>query len=170
MNKIKLPSMVEYLDLIELKLKNAKIDTEYQLLSDVLRVKGFLKKQPNVSMFVPAFFENGEWIVLEEPKEYDCFIKGIGGHIDLTFQEYKQYQTALDNVIFEGFEVEKDTYKSTKRTFWKIGTLRIAHELVFHTGKVEFTFDIADKAKTIEDLTKHNLTLTPKFAKELGLI
>ncbi len=36
--------MVEYLDLIELKLKNAKIDTEYQLLSNVLRVKDFVKQ------------------------------------------------------------------------------------------------------------------------------
>jgi hypothetical protein len=147
MNKIKLPSMVEYLDLIELKLKNAKIDTEYQLLSDVLRVKDFVKQQPNISMFVPAVFEDGEWRILEQCDEVcacEC-------------DKIKEYRTALDNVIFEGFEVCEDVIEFPNSI----------EELFYFT---ENKWWLNEKFKTLEDLTKYNLTITPKFAKEFGLI
>ena len=151
MNKIKLPSMAEYVKLTERKRLKLFI-TETKLLGydKNLKFANLLSQQPNVGMFVPAVFEDGEWKVLTEPIEYDCFIKGIGGHIDVTFQEYKQYQTALDNVIFDGFEY----YAQVK--YWQNGHIRFDEEFL--------------ENKTIEDLIPYSLTLTPKFAKELGLI
>ena len=144
--------MVEYLDLIELKLKNAKIDTEYQLLSDVLRVKDFVKQQPNISMFVPAVFEDGEWRILEQCDEVcacEC-------------DKIKEYRTALDNVIFEGFEVEQ---------ILNSGKIFLINEdticLTFLNNSV---FIEKNLITSLEQLTHYNLTITPKFAKELGLI
>jgi hypothetical protein len=61
----------------------------------------FLKQPLKLGFFIPCD-END--VPLVEPKDYVCFINGIGGHIDVTFQEYKLYQQAKERVLFEGFE------------------------------------------------------------------
>jgi len=146
MDKIKLPSMVEYTK----KAYSAfKLDNDSALYK-IVDFANFLSQQPNISMFVPSVLENGEWRILTEPKDYHCFIKGIGGHIDVTFQEYKQYQTALDNVIFEECGLMDDL------------------ALQFPDGTLFCNIEELHKY-TIQDLLDYNLTLTPKIAKELGL-
>jgi hypothetical protein len=72
-------------------------------------------------------------------------------------EDLQQYQTSLDNVIFEGFEVCEDVIEFPNSI----------EELFYFT---ENKWWLNEKFKTLEDLTKYNLTITPKFAKELGLI
>jgi hypothetical protein len=154
MDKIKLPSMVEY---VKLQKENLK---DYSLLSLSRKFElcdnfsNFLSQQPNIGMFVPAVEENGEWRVLSEPKTPHTF---GSENADLYLKKWKsekeQYQTALDNVIFEGCEYSDKELFLDGNLFW-----------VF-LNKLNF-----EKGLTIEQLTPHNLTLTPKFAKELGLI
>ena len=155
MNKIKLPSMVEYVKLTEHKrLKTFITETKVLGYDKNLKFANFLSQQPNIGMFVPAVEENGEWRVLSEPKTPHTF---GSENADLYLKKWKsekeQYQTALDNVIFEGCEYSDKELFLDGNLFW-----------VF-LNKLNF-----EKGLTIEQLTPHNLTLTPKFAKELGLI
>ncbi len=146
MNKIKLPSMVEYV--FEIGVPGT---TDKQFTDSVMIFANFLSQQPNIGMFVPAVFEDGEWRVLSEPKTPHTF---ASENADLYLKKWKsekeQYQTALDNVIFEGFEY----YAQVE--YWQNGHIRFDEEFL--------------ENKTIEDLIPYSLTLTPKFAKELGLI
>jgi hypothetical protein len=157
MNKIKLPSMVEY---VKLQKENLK---DYSLLSLSRKFElcdnfaNFLSQQPNIGMFVPAVFEDGDWRILEAPNR--------STH---TNEECDQYQTALDNVIFEGFE-----YDGSEEGFIYVKngeTLLVFDaenkELVLDNSENNYTTEI----NTIEDLIPYSLTLTPKFAKEFGLI
>ena len=138
--------------------------TDKQFTDSVMLFANFLSQQPNIGMFVPAVLEDGEWKILSEPKDFR-YLK----EVDIYFN---QYQTALDNVIFEGFELnQKDTSK-------------LENIICITLGKIQLTFFLKNKAlfldnlennytteiKTIEDLISYSLTLTPKFAKELGLI
>ena len=153
--------MVEY---VKLQKENLK---DYSLLSLSRKFElcdnfaNFLSQQPNIGMFVPAVEENGEWRILEAPNR--------STH---TNEECDQYATALDNVIFDGFELnQKDTSK-------------LENIICITLGKIQLTFFLKNKAlfldnlennytteiKTIEDLIPYSLTLTPKFAKEFGLI
>ena len=166
MNKIKLPSMVEYVKLksyfgMEIQSLRHQIQNRANRFADCKNFANFLSQQPNIGMFVPAVEENGEWRILEAPNR--------STH---TNEECDQYATALDNVIFEGFELnQKDTSK-------------LENIICITLGKIQLTFFLKNKAlfldnlennytteiKTIEDLIPYSLTLTPKFAKELGLI
>jgi hypothetical protein len=168
MNKIKLPSMVECLEIQqENSLQSATDFKKY-----ALKFANFLSQQPNIGMFVPAVFENGKWRILNKPiTPWQDSIIEEGLH-QMYKKDLKQYQTALDNVIFEGFELnQKDTSK-------------LENIICITLGKIQLTFFLKNKAlfldnlennyttkiNTIEQLIPYNLTLTPKFAKKLGLI
>jgi len=149
MNKIKLPSMVEYV--LQLKLDYGTVFSEM-----VFKFAIFLSQQPNISMFVPAVEENGKWRILSEPNFEDS------KDSNLHSLKSREYQTALDNVIFEGFEVIKPSDK--------------CYILINEESDCQFIlnldYTIKDRvyqAKTLEQLIPYNLTLTPKYAKELGL-
>jgi hypothetical protein len=147
MNKIKLPSMVEFVSILGESSTFDKDITDWinEELGKLEKIRSFTKRisqQPNIGMFVPSVFEDGEWRILEAPNR--------STH---TNEECDQYQTALDNVIFEGCEYSDKELFLDGNLFW-----------VF-LNKLNF-----EKGLTIEQLTPHNLTLTPKFAKELGLI
>jgi hypothetical protein len=146
MNKIKLPSMVEYV--FEIGVPGT---TDKQFTDSVMLFANFLSKQPNIGMFVPAVFEDGEWRILEAPNR--------STH---TNEECDQYATALDNVIFEGFEVEQILNSGKIFLINKDTT-----SLTFFNNSV---FIEKNLITTIEDLIPYSLTLTLKFAKELGLI
>jgi hypothetical protein len=148
MNKIKLPSMVEYVK------EQDKIDfiAYDNLWEKVINFANFLSQQPNIGMFVPAVFEDGEWRILEQCDEVcacEC-------------DKIKEYRTALDNVIFEGFEVEQILNSGKIFLINKDTT-----SLTFFNNSV---FIEKNLITTTEDLIPYSLTLTPKFAKELGLI
>ena len=170
MNKIKLTSSIEYGNILKTKLGIWGLTYfDYFKKRDIF--DNFLSQQPNIGMFVPAVFEDGEWRVLSKPifdfnNEYD-------GEKRREFAiALKEFETALDNVIFEGFELnQKDTSK-------------LENIICITLGKIQLTFFLKNKAlfldnlennyttkiNTIEQLTPYNLTLTSKFAKELGLI
>ncbi len=114
----------------------------------------FLSQQPNIGMFVPAVFEDGDWKILEAPNR--------STH---TNEECDQYQTVLNNVIFEGFE-----YDGSEEGFIYVKNDETL--LIFDTeNKTLMLFNnmLTDNINKIEQLTHYKLTLTPKIAKELGL-
>jgi hypothetical protein len=148
MNKIKLPSMVEY---VVRQRDNDRIDLAQRFINS-FEFANFLSQQPNIGMFVPAVFEDGEWRVLSKPKGTNVSTSSFF-EMQTDYLLENQYQTALDNVIFEGCEYNDKELFLDGNLFWVF-----LNELKFEEGL------------TIEQLTSHNLTLTPKFAKELGLI
>jgi hypothetical protein len=161
MNKIKLPSMVEYISEI-----GVPGTTDKQFTDSVMLFFNFLSQQPNVGMVVAAVFENGEWRILEKPifdfnNEYD-------GEKRREFAiALKEFETALDNVIFEGFEYDGSEegfiYVKNGETLLIFDTEN--KTLFLYNSENNYTTEI----KTIEDLTPYNLTMTSKFSKELGL-
>ena len=150
MNKIKLPSMVEYVK--NFKNSSKSMGESYWFCD---KFANFLSQQPNIGMFVPAVFEDGEWRVLSKPKEYLEWCKwgDFTKYGKSITPKCKEYHEALDNVIFEGWEYNDKELFLDGNLFW-----------VF-LNKLKF-----EEGLTIEQLTPHNLTLAPKFAKELGLI
>jgi hypothetical protein len=160
MNKIKLPSMVEYV-----KKQNPNLPFVTRFVN-CENYADFLSQQPNIGMFVTAVFEDGDWRMLNKPiRPWQDSIIEEGLH-QMYKKDLEQYQTALDKVIFEGFE-----YDGSEEGF-----------IYVKNGETLLIFDTEDKTlmllnnmltdniNTIEQLTHYNLTLTPKFAKELGLI
>jgi hypothetical protein len=171
MNKIKLPSMVEYVKLQ--KEKYIKTNRTNEFACRVLDYSNILPQQPNIRMFVPAVFEDGEWRVLTEPnasqEKYNNYniVQTIFDD-KLYYEDLKNYQTALDNVIFEGFEYDGSEegfiYVKNGETLLILDTEN--KTLFLYNSKNNYMTEI----KTIEDLIPYSLTLNPKFAKELGLI
>jgi hypothetical protein len=160
MNKIKLPSMVEYVK--NFKNSSKSMGESYWFCE---KFSNFLSQQPNIGMVVAAVEEDGEWRVLSKPifdfnNEYD-------GEKRREFAiALKEFETALDNVIFEGFE-----YDGSEEGFIYVKNGETL--LIFDTeNKTLMLLNnmLTDNINTIEQLTHYNLTLTPKFAKELGLI
>ena len=110
-------------------------------------------KQPlNISMFVPAKFVDGEWVVLEIPidiyyrPDYGCqkFPQECYEH------DLKEYETAKSNVYFEGFVLIRE-----HENYW-----------IFMKDLYDYKFS---KNKTIEDLVKYEPTLTTTAKKQIGL-
>jgi len=102
----------------------------------------FLKQPLAVYQFVPCKLVDGEWVVLEEP----C--AGMYGYDHV----YKEYQEALDEVLFEGFEVCNRQSEFICIVF-KDGYLLLKNLL----------------KETIEYLVPYNLQLTKTALKEIGL-
>lgn len=98
-------------------------------------------KQPlAVYQFVPCKLVDGKWVVLEEP----C--AGMYGYDHV----YKEYQKALDKVLFEGC-VLMDGWCLKLPCGYLLGS---EESLNF---------------RTIEDLVTYNLPLTKTALKEIGL-
>lgn len=123
-----------------------------------------LKQTLNLGMFIPCDLEGN---ILEEPEEYnlnDSFYKMQKG-----FNDEVKHIEAKYRVLFNGLKIEKDMHHATKRTFYFIGTTRIALFLEFHSGEKELSFSLNHDNKTIEDLIKYDLHLTENAIKQLGL-
>jgi hypothetical protein len=171
MNKIKLPSMVEYV------ITQWSINLTAKQRENIKKFADFLSQEPNIGMFVPAVFEDGELRILTQPTystnhSDDCYCDNCEKETKRCSELQKQYETVLNNVIFEGFELnQKDTSK-------------LENIICITLGKIQLTFFLKNKAlfldnlennyttkiNTIEQLIPYNLTLTSKFAKEFGLI
>ena len=110
------------------------------ILFEIYNYRTFLNLKLNISMFVPAIFEGGKWVVLEyaHPKPTED-VEG--------YDKYVQYQTALDNVIFEGFEVD--------------GKFISHSQFSYLIDRLHYS--------TIQDLIKYKPTLTPRGMKESGI-
>lgn len=164
MNKIKLPSMVEFVRLL-LNEENSRTKPMREVFNYLEKFANFLSQQPNISMFVPAVLENGEWRILEEPEMvYTQY--GFDNCPEPAYddEECKQYQTALDNVMFEGFEVKERSCNDSKFKYIENGLIAM-----FYYNEKTQSFEPNTEYKTLEDLTKYNLTLTATAQKEIGL-
>ena len=123
----------------------------------------FLKQPLELWMFIPCdcggnIFEEPKW----ENEETDY-------EIQILVQEYQQ---AKERCLFEGFEVVKDKYKSTKREIIYLPNTekQVWRRLTYHTGEVEtFFFDYYEQFRIVEHLIKYNLQLTPTALKQIRL-
>ena len=118
----------------------------------------FLKQPLDIWMFIPCKLVDGVWVVLEEIEtgiDLKFHPMSPGNEASKYWAEYKErvkeYQEAKDRVLFEGFEKDNSfvTHKSHASFFYPISCL---HE------------------KSIEDLVKHNLELTPTALKKFNLL
>lgn len=114
---------------------------------------GFLLTELNISMFVPAIFEGGKWVVLEEPK--------VDKHNDDWFSDAEEFEQAKDKVIFDGFEV---VFKNQYGQEYYV--IERAERIMCFTKDGLWYFG---NETTIQDLTKKNLTLTPRGMKDSGI-
>ena len=115
----------------------------------------FLNQPLNISMFVPAIKVEDKWEVLEMPKE--CDLNSSWSDITNAYYDIPQYQTAKDNVIFEGWTLANET-----QSVWAV--YDSDNRLVFmkEDGKCL-------DGKTIQDLIKYKPTLTKKGLDDSGL-
>lgn len=187
MEKVILKSMTDFV--LEQRMSTEKVNESsfYQIQSHIysyydkiFAYAEFLRQPLNLRMFVPAKLVDGVWVVLEEPK-YDkldryCKKEKCDCDNDTEVENYtcrfKEYQEAKDRVIFEGFCIMEDKHYSTKREIiWMPDNItQVWRRLTFHSGKIEVHFfDCYDEFKTIENLVKYNLELTPTAQKQIGL-
>ena len=100
--------LISMADFVLEQVKNAKYEEFHQVnetfVNKVINYAKLLKQPLKLWVFVPCD-EDGD--VLKEPKDFDCFMQGIGGNIDVTYQEYKHYQQAKERCLLDGFS-EKD--------------------------------------------------------------
>ena len=101
-------------------------------------------------MFVPAIKVGDKWEVLEMPKDYGTWINLKRDNVYLSLNAWndcEQYQTAKDNVIFEGFELDG--------------------KFISH-AQVSYLIDRLHY-NTIQNLIKYKPTLTKKGIEVSGL-
>lgn len=119
----------------------------------------FLNTPLNISMFVPAIKVGDKWEVIYEPtKNYwdiDLFV--IKSAKKIYDKKLKQYQTAKDKVIFEGWTLANET-----QSVWSV--YDSDNRLVFMKEDGECL-----DGKTIQDLIKYKPTLTKKGLEVSGL-
>ena len=112
----------------------------------------FLRQTLNISMFVPAKFIDGVWVVLEEPNPISI---GEQIHKNLyeaiyDLKEVEEYESAKSNVLFEGFVLIKEHTE-----YWLLMKDLFDYKLF--------------KNETIEGLVKFKPTLTTTAKKQIGL-
>ena len=124
----------------------------------------FLNTPLNISQFIPAIKVGDKWEVLEMPEDYDTWINFKRDNIYLslnTWNDCEQYQTAKDNVIFEGFEWENTSFKYEVFFRHGITSLEITTKCIKQIH--------VESIKTIQDLIKYKPTLTKKGLEVSGL-
>lgn len=117
----------------------------------------FLSQPLKLDMFVQAgddgeFLENCDCV-----SDNGCCVKR------------NTYNESLGKVLFEGFNVETDMHNATKREIiWLNKPInKVFLRLTFYNGNVQTRFMPDDNIKTVEDLLKYNLTLTPTSLKQI---
>lgn len=136
----------------------------------IINYANFLSQKLELWMFVPCKLVAGVWVVLEEPEfPKPENRKAHDGLAELYDFQLKEYQESKDRVLFEGFEIQKDTYHQTKRTFYKIGSFKICLVMEFYTGRKEIIYNFKESGNIIDDLLKYNLTLSQTAKQQIGL-
>lgn len=110
----------------------------------------FLKQPLKLEMFVPCD-EDGN--VLGEPYNDGNGDNYFGVLLD-------EYQKAKEKVLFEGFELNFEITEI-------VGIINNDYQIWFYKNGT--TTINSKEIKTIEDLIKYDLTLTPNAIKQLGL-
>jgi len=124
-------------------------NTDSQFADKVMAYANFLSETLNPSMFVPAVFEDGKWVILEEPKEHKYCKENEQG---LFIDDSRKYKSALENVYFEGFYVcnRLESVKCVTN-----GDLHLSYEKAI------------ERNETIESLISYKLKLTPTIQNRL---
>lgn len=116
----------------------------YKYVNRTNNYANFLSQLLELWMFVPC---DSEGNVLEEPKKYSLFLKGItNGETEEHLRACEQYQAAKDRVLFKGFEY------LCEMTFRYKGSVIIINGL-----------------NTIESLYNLDITLTQTALNQIGL-
>lgn len=144
-----LKGMCEYIDYLQRELIYGKAEELHENFSKaVFRHKNFLQQKTNLGMFVTAIEVNGVWEVLEEPLNYKEWCKkSLKVAYDLDLSKYEQYQQALNNVIFDGFEYDDGVLILNGNCFF------------YYDGYILTNFYSEIILHTIEDLVKYKLKL-----------
>jgi len=159
-----LPKLSEYVKRLDVS-SNFKTDT--QDLEEIIDYTNFITQPLNLSHFVPAKLVDEFWIILEEPKEPESPYNDKQCDIWAQYEIYKsRYQTALENVIFKGFEVSEILGRSEYH-------LRIAHSekdfMPFRKVNNTDKWTIKDSIFDIEELIPYNLEITDKIAEKFKI-
>ena len=145
--------------------ENNKVEKEQDFtrsiaLDWIFQYTKFCIQPLNIGMFVPAVFDGGKWVVLEEPYTKEIKYRNERDELnELYWSDYKQYQTSLDNVIFEGFEI--CNYKGNE-----------FYNSVSNNDGLILNFDGFEKVQPpdpIESIIKYNPTLTKYGQQQSGL-
>ena len=163
MKKNELISSIERGKALEKLLKYDKINERMYFVKRSV-FDNFLSRLLNISMFVPAELVDNEWIVLEEPKH--IYSDSPNKEDSKMYKSVlKQYKTALDNVIFEGFEVTKSKHKGITIKDKNNNVLAFYNDYVSCQGNAIMSGNI----KIIQGLTKIKPTLTARGIKDSGI-
>ena len=109
-----------------------------------------LKQPPTIADFIPSVYESGVWMVLEKPKPQD--FSGKHKHWVQKFREAEsQYQTALNNVKFSGWEFHDS-----------LGTKKVYVKNKINDNIIVFFNGICLGYEIISSLTTLNLPLTER--------
>ncbi len=131
----------------------------------IFKYANFLKQKLELWMFIPCKLVDGEWIVLECPKNYKQWeAKRLNTPYDMDLSKYENYQQAKELCLFEGFEVKEDE----KHKSVAYGILNV----FWFTSKQPFQdreWRLSHGINTIEDLMPYTLTLTETAIKNLEL-
>ena len=124
-------------------------NTDSQFADKVMAYANLISETLNPSMFVPAVFEDGKWVILEEPEN------------ETEYFNWTNYNNAIDKIYFEiDYKIEKCISKEITEKLWLNNTICIAYKCRFKNVWVFYS-------KTIEDLIPYKLKLTQKIQNRL---
>ena len=129
-------------------------DLNEQKIQSIFDYANFLKQPLKLEMFVPC---DDDGNVLEYPDSI-----GVGN--DFYYKRaFDQYEQAKEKVLFEGFEVKKNTVKIAYNSWLEF------HFFNFSNGNkevniIDFSVEKTEMTRVykIEDLVKYNLEITNK--------
>ena len=147
-------------------------DYAYNKMLKIENYANFLKKPLTLQMFVPCELVDGVWVVLEEPEKYSDFLlttEDFGNlpyiHCNEWFEACDEYSKAKERCLFDEFWIVSSNSVKISNNYISIDFLR---DVIYLT---DFTKEFPEVVKihTIEDLTKHDLQLTPTALKQIGI-
>jgi len=141
-----LPKLSEY---VKTHREKTKFLSDASFPKGIIDYTNFITQPLNLSHFVPAIEKDGNWIVLELP------IKMMNG--DSMINE--EYQTALDNVVFKGFEIDYDNIVINRNS---------NNRLQFNDYSIYFNVSSC-VVKAIEDIIPYNLEVNETIIKKFNL-
>jgi len=125
-----------------------------------------LQQPPTIADFIPSVYENGEYRVLEPYQKTEAEIFADENAVCRVISKAEsQYQTALNNVKFSGWEVR---YNSVDCIVIGIEgfevTLRLLENKTQYLSITDFTKKdpTEDELLNFEQLIKHNIPLTER--------
>lgn len=132
---------------------------------NIVDYANFLKLKLELWMFIPCDKDND---ILEEPTE--IYLRRKYGNFwnDYQIEEEKQYQEALDRVIFEGFEFELSDFMDGFCGYLYLNKKHVMDVFVRDNNLI-FEIDEDVEVKTIEDLTTLGLTIKESAVKKYNL-